>query len=75
MIEHDLDAELLGVALHALHQVGALQIVRVAGPVLDLGGGHELAALFHAGYQHRIQVGPRGVDARGIARRPGAQDE
>jgi hypothetical protein len=33
------------VLLEALHEVGTQHAVRVGRPVVDLGGGHELAAL------------------------------
>jgi hypothetical protein len=65
VVEDDLGLEALGVRLHALHQVRAHQAVRVAGPVVDLGGRHQLAALLQAGDQHRLEVGARGVDAGG----------
>ena len=45
VIVDDFGVEALGVRLHALHQRRAQQAVRVAGPVVDFGGGHELAAL------------------------------
>jgi hypothetical protein len=52
--------------MHALH---------VGGPVVDLGGRHQLAALGHAGDQHRFEVGARGVERGGVAGRAGAEDQ
>jgi hypothetical protein len=56
LVEHDLGLEALGVREHARHQVRAHQAVRVAGPVVDFGGGHELAALLQAGDQHGLRL-------------------
>ncbi len=61
--------------LEALHQVGALHAVHVGGPVVHFGGGHQLAALGDAGDQGRLEVGAGGIDACGVARRAGAQDQ
>jgi DNA segregation ATPase FtsK/SpoIIIE-like protein len=75
LVEHDLGLEALGVREHARHQVRAHQAVRVAGPVVDFGGGHQLAALLQAGDEHRLEVGARGVDGGGVAGGAGAEDE
>ncbi len=70
VVEDDFGLEALGMLLHALHQRRALQAFDVARPVVHVGGGHELAALFQAGDQHRFEIGARGVD-RGRCSRPG----
>jgi hypothetical protein len=44
VVEHGLGVEALGVRLHARHQVRPHQAVGIARPVVDLGGGHQLAA-------------------------------
>ena len=75
VVEDDFGVEALGVRLHALHQRRAHQAVRVAGPVVDFGGRHQLAALLQAGDHHRLEVGARGVDGGGPAGRAGAEDE
>jgi CRP/FNR family cyclic AMP-dependent transcriptional regulator len=75
VVEHDLRVEALGMLQEALHQVGALHAHHVGGPVVDLGGRHQLAALGHAGDQQRLQVGARGVDGGGVAGRAGAEDQ
>ena len=75
VVHHDLGVEALGVLAHALHQPRAGEAVRVARPVVDLGGGHQLAALFHAGEQQRLAIGARGVDGGGIAGGTGAEDD
>jgi hypothetical protein len=67
--------EALGVLLEALHQVRSLDALGVGRPVIHIGRGHELAALRHAGDQHRPQVCPRRVDRGGITRRAGAENQ
>src|SRR5690606_31340534 len=44
VIEDDFGIEALGVGLHALHQFRALDTMNIARPVVDFGGGGELAA-------------------------------
>jgi hypothetical protein len=63
------------VFLKALHQVGAHHAVDVGRPVVDVGRRHQLAALCHAGDQHRLEVGSRGVHRGGVASRSGAEDQ
>ena len=75
LVEDHLGLEALGVLLEALHQVRALHAVGVGRPVVDVGGGHELAALRDAGDQHRAQVGAGGVDRGGIAGGAGAENQ
>ena len=75
MVKHDFRIETLGMLQQALHQVRALHAHRVAGPVFHVRGGHQLAALFHAGDQHRVQVGAGGVDGGAVAGWAGAEDQ
>ncbi|MCW0450067.1 hypothetical protein NB706_002901 [Xanthomonas sacchari] len=75
VVEDHLGLEALGMRLHARHQVRAHQAVGVAGPVVDLRGGHQLAALLQAGDHHRLEIGARGVDRGGPAGRAGTQDQ
>ena len=75
VIVDDLSIEALRMFAHALHQSRAGQIVRIARPVVDFDGRHELAAFLHAGDQHGAAVGARGVDGRCIACRAGTQDQ
>ena len=75
VVEHDLGIETLGVRLHALHQRRALQPFHVAWPVVDLGGGHQLATLLKPGDQHRLQVGARRVDGSGVAGGAGTENK
>ena len=49
--------------------------IGVGRPVVDVGGGHELAALGEAGDEHGFQVGAGGVDGGGVAGGAGAEDE
>ena len=71
----ELGVEALGVLLEARHQVRALHAVGVGGPVVDVGGRHQLAALRETGDQHRLQVGARGVYCGGVAGGAGAEDQ
>ena len=75
VIEHQLCLEALGMRLKALHQVGPLHALGVGRPVVDIRGGHQLAALGHAGHQQRLQIGARRIDGGGVTRRAGAEDE
>lgn len=75
MVEDNLGVESFRMQAHALHQVRALYPCVVPGPVVHFGGGHQLAALFHAGYQHGIEIGAGGVDRRGIAGGARTQDQ
>ena len=75
VVEHDLGVEALGVREETRHQIGALDAVVVSGPVVDLGGRHQLAPLRKTGDQHRLEVGAGGVDGRGVARRAGSEDQ
>jgi hypothetical protein len=61
VVDHDLGGEALGVLEHALHQRRALQSFDVAGPVVHVGGGHQLAALLQAADQHRRAIGARRI--------------
>jgi hypothetical protein len=45
-VELDLGIEALGMAAHTVHQGGSLEMFDVAGPVVDIRGGHQLSALF-----------------------------
>ena len=75
MVKHNLGIEALRMLQKALHQVGALNAVHVGRPVIDLGGGHQLAALGHAGDQQRFEIGAGGVNGGGVTGRSRAEDE
>ena len=75
VVEHDFGLEALGVLQQALHQFRTLHAHRVARPVLDIGGGHQLAALLDAGDQHRFQVGAGRVDGGAVAGGAGTEDQ
>ena len=49
--------------------------MHIGGPVVYLGGGHELAALGNAGHQHGLEVGARRVHRSGVASGAGAQNQ
>jgi hypothetical protein len=73
-VEEQLRADMLGLLLHLLHEPGALDHVREAGIVLDVGGDGQLPAGLDSLHQHRLQAGPRRVDRRRVSRGPRAQD-
>jgi hypothetical protein len=75
VIEDDFGVEALGVRFKAGHQFRALHAVGIGGPIVDIGGGHQLAALGHAGDHHRFQIGAGGIDGGGIAGGAGTQDQ
>src|SRR5271170_6680909 len=75
MVEYDLRIEPLGMTAHALHQRGALQVLDIAGPIVHIGGRHELSTLFQTGDEHGMPVRPGRVDGSRVARRSRAQDE
>ena len=60
---------------HAVHELRALQALYVAGPVVHVSGSHQLTTLFDAGDDDRFEVGARRIDAGGVTRRAGAQDQ
>ena len=62
------------VILHADHQVGTLQPLDVSGPVVDIGGRRQLTALLHAGDDHGLEVGSRGINGGGITCRSGTEN-
>ena len=49
VVEDHFGAEALGVLLEALHELGALYSHGVRRPIVDVGGGHQLAALGETG--------------------------
>ena len=75
VIEDELGLETLGVLLEPRHQVGAHYAVEIGGPVVDLGGRHQLPALREAGDDDRSEIGSRGVYCRGVAGGSGTQDQ
>ncbi|ESQ15073.1 MAG: hypothetical protein N838_09820 [Thiohalocapsa sp. PB-PSB1] len=50
MVEQQFGLEALGMSAHALHQIRAEHAVGITGPIIDVGGCHELSTLFEAGY-------------------------
>ena len=51
VIEHHVCVEPFSVGLEALHQIWTLNAIDIGWPVVHIGGGHQLAALGHAGDQ------------------------
>ena len=74
MVGDDPGADMLGLLLHLLHQPGALDDVREARIVLDVGGDGELAAGLDALDQDGFQHGARGIDGGGVAGRSRADN-
>ena len=65
VVVEDLGTETLGLRLHLLHELGALDALGETGKVLDVGRVHELAAhLDRAGNNERLEVGTRRIDGR-----------
>ena len=73
-IDNHPGSDMLGLTLHLLHQPRALDDLGKARVVLDVGGNRHLTAGLEAGHEDRLQIGPRRVDRRGVASRPGADD-
>ena len=65
----DEHAGIFGVTPHPLHEGGALQALDIAGPVIDLGRSHELAALLDPGDEEGGAVRARGVNGRAVSSR------
>ncbi len=59
---------------HPLHQLRPFNPGMVAGPVVHLGGGGQLAAGLQTGDQNRLQVSAGGIDGSGVAGRTGPQN-
>ena len=47
--------------------IWALHTVGVAGPVIDVGSGRQLAADLDAGNHQGVQIRARGIERRGVA--------
>ena len=73
VLVEDLGIEALGMATEALHQLRPLHTLGVGGPVVDVGGRHELPALGEPGDEHGFEVGARGVHCGGVAGGAGAE--
>ena len=69
MIKHNIGAETFGVQAHALHQLRAKHTLVITRPVINIGGGHQLAALFDAGDQYRVEVGACRVNRGAVTSR------
>ena len=67
MVKNNFGLEALGMIKEALHQLRPLNAVDVGRPVVDIGGGHELAALRNAGNQDRLEIGARRIHGCGVA--------
>ncbi len=75
VIENDFCLETPRVFFETLHQYRTLHAGRIGGPVVDVGGGHQLPPLRHAGDQHRFEVGTRRINGGGIAGGTGTEDQ
>ena len=71
----DLGADMLRLLEHLFHQPRTLDRIGKARIVFDIGGDHQLAALFKAGDQNRLQHGARGIDRGRVAGGAGTDDE
>jgi hypothetical protein len=52
-----------------------LEVFHVAGPIIHIGGGHELATLLEAGDEEGMTVRPRRIHGGGVTCRTRPQDE
>ena len=75
MVKHHVGIKALSVFQKPLHQIGSLNAMDIGGPVIHLGGGHQLTALCHAGDERGLKVGTRGVNGGGVAGRARAQNK
>lgn len=75
VVEDDFGFKAASMRLELGHQFRPLDAFGGGGPVVDFGGGHQLAALRHAGDQYRLQVGARGINGGGVTGRAGTEDD
>src|SRR6185312_12048532 len=75
MLALDPSADIFRLRPHLLHEPGALDRLGEPRIILDVGGGHQLAARFEAGQHQRLQKRPRGVDRRRIGGRTRTDDD
>src|SRR6478736_3336925 len=75
VVVDELRAETLRVTLHALHELGALDALVVAGPVVDIRRRGHLSADLDSGDQYGLERRARGVDSGGVARGARADDD
>jgi len=71
--KNDLGVEAFRVLVEAFHEFRSLHADDVGGPVVHVGGGHELPALSEAGDQDRLEVGAGRIDRGGVAGRTGTR--
>src|SRR5699024_769800 len=69
-------AEALRLLLHGRHQLGPLDPLGETRVVLDVRRGHQRAAgIEGTGDDDGVHLGPGRIDGRGVAGRPGADDD
>ena len=56
------------------HQFGSLQAFVTAGPVVDLGRGHQLTALLEARDEQGFEIRPRRINGSTVAGWSGTED-
>jgi hypothetical protein len=71
----DVRADIFRLLQHLFHHPRPLHGIGIAWIVLDFGRDHQLAALFHAGDEDRLQHGACGVDGGGVAGGAGPDDQ
>ena len=76
---HQMAAPAHGLGLHLVHQDWPKYPVWKAREVLHVGGGHQLtarnASVLESSDQQGVEVGPGGVDGRGVTGGAGANDD
>ena len=75
VIEDNFRLETLGVTLHALHQFRTLHPIGITRPVVDIGGGRQLAAHLQPGHQNRLEIGAGRINRGGVAGRARSQNQ
>ena len=75
VVVDDFGIETLRVLKHAFHERRALQPFHVTGPVINIGGGHQLATLLNACDHDGIQVGACRINRCSVTGRSGAEDQ
>ena len=71
----DLGADMLGLLQHLLHKPRALDRIRKAWIIFNIGGDCQLTALLQSRNQNRLEQCTRRIDRGSVASRAGTDDE
>ena len=75
VVGHEAGPEALGLGAKLAHHLRPHDPLGIAGVVLDVGRVLQLAAPLEALEDERLEIGARGVERRGVAGRPTADDD